>query len=151
MSCLLMVFHELFVFFFSSRRRHTRCALVTGVQTCALPILIRIIREEDEPKAELIRAFELSDRQAEAILNMRLRSLRKLEEMEIRREEKELKAERKELKALIASPELQRARLRDDLTKMRALYGPETELGRRRNSFAAAGPAREIQIGRAHV
>src|SRR3546814_18473978 len=76
--------------------------------------VIRIIREEDEPKAELIRAFELSDRQAEAILNMRLRSLRKLEEMEIRREEKELKAERKELKALIASPELQRARLRDD-------------------------------------
>src|SRR3546814_13392274 len=66
------------------------------------------LREEDEPKAELIRAFELSDRQAEAILNMRLRSLRKLEEMEIRREEKELKAERKELKALIASPELQR-------------------------------------------
>src|SRR3546814_17606959 len=64
--------------------------------------------------------------------------------MEIRREEKELKAERKELKALIASPELQRARLRDDLTKMRALYGPETELGRRRTSFAEAGPAREI-------
>src|SRR3546814_1455546 len=66
--------------------------------------------------------------------------------MEIRREEKELKAERKELKALIASPELQRARLRDDLTKMRALYGPETELGRRRTSFAEAGPAREIPL-----
>src|SRR3546814_15733633 len=104
--------------------------------------VIRIIREEDEPKAELIRAFELSDRQAEAILNMRLRSLRKLEEMEIRREEKELKAERKELKALIASPELQRARLRDDLKKMRALYRPETELGRRRTSLAGAGPER---------
>src|SRR3546814_3042180 len=95
MSCLLMVFHELFVFFFSSRRRHTRCALVTGVQTCALPILIRIIREEDEPKAELMRTFALTDRQTEAILNMRLRSLRKLEEMEIRREEKSLEAERK--------------------------------------------------------
>src|SRR3546814_9376498 len=60
--------------------------------------VIRIIREEDEPKAELIRAFELSDRQAEAILNMRLRTLRKLAEMEIRREEKELTAERKALK-----------------------------------------------------
>src|SRR3546814_13088728 len=57
--------------------------------------VIRIIREEDEPKAELMRTFALTDRQTEAILNMRLRSLRKLEEMEIRREEKSLEAERK--------------------------------------------------------
>ncbi len=108
--------------------------------------VIRIIREEDEPKAELMRAFELSDRQAEAILNMRLRSLRKLEEMEIRRDEKDLKGERKELKELIGSPELQRARLKGDLAKMRALYGPDTELGKRRTSLKEAGPTREIPL-----
>ena len=108
--------------------------------------VIRIIREEDEPKAELIRAFALTDRQAEAILNMRLRSLRRLEEMEIRREEKELKAERKDLKELIASPELQRARLKDDLAKLRTLYGPETDLGRRRTTFSEAGPTRDIPL-----
>ena len=63
--------------------------------------VIRIIREEDEPKAELMRTFELNERQAEAILNMRLRNLRKLEEMAIVKEQKELRAERKELKALL--------------------------------------------------
>jgi topoisomerase-4 subunit A len=108
--------------------------------------VIRIIREEDDPKAELIQTFELTDRQAEAILNMRLRSLRKLEEMEIRREEKNLKAERKELKELIASPELQRTRLKSDLAKLRETYGPETALGRRRTDFSEAGPARDIPL-----
>jgi len=108
--------------------------------------VIRIIREEDDPKAELIRVFELTDRQAEAILNMRLRSLRKLEEMEIRKEEKALRAERKELKDLLGSDELQRSKLKDELAKLRATYGPDTALGRRRTSFAEAGPAREIPL-----
>ena len=125
-----------------------RLELLAGYLVAYLNLdeVIRIIREEDEPKAELIRAFELTDRQAEAILNMRLRSLRRLEEMEIRREEKELKAERKELKELIASPELQRTRLKDDLAKLKALYGPETTLGRRRTTFSEAGPTREIPL-----
>src|SRR3546814_701216 len=130
--------------------------------------VIRIIREEDEPKAELMRTFALTDRQTEAILNMRLRSLRKLEEMEIRREEKSLEAERKKLQALIGSPGLQRTRLKDDLAKLRALYGPETEVGKRHTSLIEAGPTRDIpleamierepitvilsaKIGRAHV
>lgn len=125
-----------------------RIELLAGYLVAYLNLdeVIRIIREEDEPKAELIRTFELTDRQAEAILNMRLRSLRKLEEMEIRREEKDLKAERKALKELIASPDLQRARLKDDLAKLRALYGPDTEVGKRRTSFAEAGPTREIPL-----
>jgi len=108
--------------------------------------VIRIIREEDDAKAELIRAFELTDRQAEAILNMRLRSLRKLEEMEIRREEKALTAERRELKALIASPALQRERLKDDLARLRATYGPDTDIGRRRTGFSQAAPMRDIPV-----
>src|SRR5713101_6337865 len=65
--------------------------------------VIKIIRNEDEPKPVLMKTFKLSDVQAEAILNMRLRSLRKLEEMEIRQEDKDLRAERKSLKELIAS------------------------------------------------
>ena len=63
--------------------------------------VIRIIREEDEPKAELMRAFELTERQAEAILNMRLRHLRRLEEQTLLKEQRELKAERREIKGLL--------------------------------------------------
>ena len=108
--------------------------------------VIRIIREEDEPKAELMKAFELTDRQAEAILNMRLRSLRRLEEMEIKRENKALKAEAKELRALIASPAEQRKRVQADLAQLKARYSLETELGRRRTSFGKMGELREIPL-----
>src|SRR3546814_17900004 len=102
--------------------------------------VIRIIREEDEPKAELMRTFALTDRQTEAILNMRLRSLRKLEEMEIRREEKSLEAERKKLQALIGSPGLQRTRLNDDLAKLRALYRPVAQDGKSATRQTVSGP-----------
>jgi topoisomerase IV subunit A len=98
--------------------------------------VIRIIREEDEPKADLMRAFDLSDRQAEAILNMRLRSLRKLEEMEIKREEKNLRGERKSLAELLASDKKQRALVRDDLIKLKERYGTQTVVGARRSTFA---------------
>src|SRR6185437_5905253 len=63
--------------------------------------VIKIIRNEDEPKPVLIKTFKLSDVQADAILNMRLRNLRKLEEMEIRKEDKELRAEKKTLEELV--------------------------------------------------
>jgi topoisomerase IV subunit A len=100
--------------------------------------VIRIIREEDEPKPVLMATFSLNDRQAEAILNMRLRSLRKLEEMEIRKEDKALKAERAELKALLASPEKQTERMKADIAALKARYGPNTAIGKRRTSFADA-------------
>src|SRR3954452_1474191 len=77
--------------------------------------VITIIRTEDEPKPMLMSEFSLSDRQAEAILNMRLRSLRKLEEMEIGRERDGLVKEREELSRLIESPQRQRTRLKKDL------------------------------------
>ncbi|HEX8527741.1 DNA topoisomerase IV subunit A [Allosphingosinicella sp.] len=108
--------------------------------------VIRIIREEDEPKAVMIVEFALSDRQAEAILNMRLRSLRKLEEMQIRRERDSLIGEREELQKLIDSPPRQRTRLKKDLAALRARYAPTTDLGRRRTSIEEAGPAREIPV-----
>ncbi|WP_129792292.1 DNA topoisomerase IV subunit A [Sphingosinicella sp. CPCC 101087] len=108
--------------------------------------VIHIIRTEDEPKPVLIAEFALTDRQAEAILNMRLRSLRKLEEMELRRERDKLIAEREELTKLIESPTRQRNRLKKDLAALRERYGPTTDLGRRRTLIEEAGPLREIPL-----
>ena len=108
--------------------------------------VIQIIRNEDEPKPVMIAEFALTDRQAEAILNMRLRSLRRLEEMQLRTERDNLVAEREELEKLIKSEDRQRTRLKKDLLKLRERYGPETELGRRRTLIEEAGPAREIPL-----
>ncbi|MBV8685364.1 MAG: DNA topoisomerase IV subunit A [Alphaproteobacteria bacterium] len=108
--------------------------------------VIQIIREEDEPKAVMMAEFRLTDRQAEAILNMRLRSLRKLEEMQIRGEREALIKEREELAKLVESTARQRTRLKKDLTALQARYGPATPLGRRRTSIEEAGPAREIPL-----
>jgi topoisomerase-4 subunit A len=108
--------------------------------------VIRIIREADDAKAELIAAFDLTEVQAEAILNMRLRSLRKLEEIEINKENKALTLEAKGLRGLIASPAEQTARLTDDLSKLRAEYGPATALGMRRTTITAAPDIKPISL-----
>jgi topoisomerase-4 subunit A len=100
--------------------------------------VIKIIRQEDEPKPVLMKAFKLTDVQADAILNMRLRNLRKLEEMEIREEDKKLRSERKALKDLIGSEKAQWKKVADDIKQVRATFGPKTALGKRRTSFAAA-------------
>ena len=80
--------------------------------------MIAIIRTEDEPKPVMMAEFALTDRQAEAILNMRLRSLRKLEEMEIGKERDALAKEREELDELLESPARQRTRLKRDLAAL---------------------------------
>jgi len=108
--------------------------------------IIEIIRTEDEPKPVMIAEFELTDRQAEAILNMRLRSLRKLEEMELRRERDALLAEQDDLTKLLESPARQRTRLKRDLVALRKEYGPDTLLGRRRTTLAEAAPTREFNM-----
>ena len=108
--------------------------------------IIEIIRTEDEPKPVMMAEFQLNDRQAEAILNMRLRSLRRLEEMELRRELEALQAEREDLVKLIDSPALQKKRLKRDLSALRKNYAEETALGRRRTSLEEAGQAREISL-----
>ena len=108
--------------------------------------IIEIIRSEDEPKPVMMAEFQLNDRQAEAILNMRLRSLRRLEEMELRRELEALEAEREDLVKLIESPALQKKRLKKDLSALRKNYAEETALGRRRTSLEEAGQAREISL-----
>jgi topoisomerase-4 subunit A len=113
--------------------------------------VIKIIRNEDEPKPVLIKAFKLSDVQADAILNMRLRNLRKLEEMEIKREDKELRAERKALKELLASEPAQWKRVADEIKEVRTKFGPKTELGKRRTTFAQAPEHDEAAIEEALV
>ncbi|WP_234050321.1 MULTISPECIES: DNA topoisomerase IV subunit A [unclassified Xanthobacter] len=100
--------------------------------------VIRIIREEDEPKQELMRTFELTDVQAEAILNMRLRSLRRLEEMEIRKEHDALSKEQDALTKLVGSEGAQWKAIAKEIRETRKIYGPETALGKRRTTFAAA-------------
>ncbi|RVA36786.1 DNA topoisomerase IV subunit A, partial [Mesorhizobium sp. M7A.F.Ca.CA.004.10.1.1] len=100
--------------------------------------VIRIIREEDEPKQVMMARWSLTDTQAEAILNMRLRALRKLEEFEIRKEFDGLSAEKKQIEALLASNEKQWATIKWEVTNIRDKFGPETELGKRRTQFADA-------------
>ena len=108
--------------------------------------VIEIIRYEDEPKAMLIKEFELSDAQAEAILNMRLRSLRKLEEMELRRERDALYEERSGLEDLLASESRQWKAIGSELKEIAKKFGKATELGKRRTSFAEAGEVEEVPI-----
>jgi topoisomerase-4 subunit A len=103
--------------------------------------VIRIIREEDEPKAELIRAFELTDTQAEAILNMRLRHLRRLEEQAIRTENAELTAERTDLRDLLAKPQRLRKVIGAEMADIRKQFGPDTALGERRTDIGDAPSA----------
>jgi len=113
--------------------------------------VIKIIREKDEPKPALIKAFKLTEVQAEAILNMRLRALRKLEEMEIRREHDDLTKERKELNALLRSKDKQWKRIGDEIKVLKEQFGQKTELGRRRTSFAEAPEGVETELAEAMI
>ncbi len=106
--------------------------------------VIRIIREEDDAKAELIRAFKLTDGQADAILNMRLRSLRKLEEMEIRGEHSALIGERAELDKLLEDPKLRWKAISGQIDDIRKRFGAKTALGRRRTEIGDAPAAVDV-------
>lgn len=125
-----------------------RLELVEGYIIAFLNLdrVIEIIRYEDEPKAVMMEEFSLTDRQAEAILNMRLRSLRKLEEMQLRQEKDDLLAEQDELQKLLDSPARQRTRLKRDLKALRKEYGEDTELGARRTRIEEAAPAVEFSM-----
>src|ERR1700720_1534662 len=100
--------------------------------------VIKIIRTEDEPKPALIKAFKLTEIQADAILNMRLRSLRRLEEMEIRTEDKNLRSELKGIKGVLGSESEQWSKVGEQVRKVRDMFGPKTPLGKRRTQFADA-------------
>ncbi|RWI12385.1 DNA topoisomerase IV subunit A [Mesorhizobium sp.] len=117
-----------------------RLEILAGYLIAYLTIdeVIRIIREEDEPKQVMMARWSLTDNQAEAILNMRLRALRKLEEFEIRKEFDGLTTEKKQIEALLASDARQWSTIKWEVSSIREKFGPETELGKRRTQFADA-------------
>jgi len=113
--------------------------------------VIKIIRTEDEPKPKLMKAFGLTEVQAEAILNMRLRSLRKLEEMEIRGEHASLTKEQAELTRLLKSDKLKSEKLIEEMKAIDARFGLKTELGKRRTQIAKAAEVAEMTALAEHV
>jgi len=113
--------------------------------------VIKIIRKEDEPKPILMKTFKLSDIQADAILNMRLRNLRRLEEMEIRQEDKTLRAEKKGIEELLRSEKQQWQRIAEQVRKVRDMFGGKTPVGKRRTSFAQVPAHDEAAIEEALV
>jgi len=112
--------------------------------------VIRIVRFEDDPKAKLMQRFKLSEVQADAILNLRLKALSKLEEIEIKAEHDRLSKERRDLKQLLKSDDLQWERIADEVKATREAYSKKTELGRRRSSFADA-PVIEVDLDQAMI
>jgi topoisomerase IV subunit A len=131
----------------------TRLELLSGYLIAFLNIdeVIRIIREEDEPKPVMMARWVLTDVQAEAILNLRLRALRKLEEMEIRTEFDALTLEKDGIEKLLASEAKQWKTLSWEIAKVREKYGPETKLGKRRTTFADAPDHHEDDIANAMI
>src|SRR5215217_7260357 len=113
--------------------------------------VIKIIREEDEPKQELMRVFKLTELQANAILDTRLRSLRKLEEMELKREQKNLQDEKASIENLLESDKVQWKTVSWEIKEVRKTFGPETALGKRRTSFAEAPDTSDIDFAEAMI
>ena len=112
--------------------------------------VIRIIRYEDKPKAELINVFQLTDRQADAILNMRLRALNKLQEIEISNENNLLISEKETIETLLSSPDAQWSRISDQVKAIKSEYNLKTVLGARRTSFASL-PEIKVDLSRAFI
>ena len=106
--------------------------------------VIKLIRESDDPKAEMMKRWKLSDVQAEAILNMRLRALRKLEEIAIRKEIEALEGEAKDLKGLLSDEKRQWKTVAADIAEVGKQFGPGTPLGRRRTEIGK--PPAEVQV-----
>jgi topoisomerase-4 subunit A len=112
--------------------------------------VIRIIRYEDKPKVELMNVFQLSDRQADAILNMRLRALNKLQEIEISNENNLLISEKETIETLLSSPDAQWSRISDQVKAIKSEYNIKTLLGARRTSFASL-PEIKVDLSRAFI
>lgn len=127
---------------------NARLEILAGMLICYLNLdaIIKIIRTEDEPKPVMMKKFKLTDNQAEAILNTRLRSLRKLEEMQIRGEKKELEAEKKELEEILASESKLKSVVGREIKEMQKKFGQETALGKRRTKITSAPKEENISF-----
>ena len=120
-----------------------RLEVLGGLLTAYLNLdeVIQIIREHDDAKKHLIETFKLTEVQADAILNMRLRQLRKLEEMEIEKENVDLTKENKELNALLKNEKNRWKTIADEVTEIKKNFGKKTELGKRRTTIGKAPTA----------
>ena len=141
------------------RSRHRLAAIVRRIEQLEgmvivflnLDEVIRIIREEDDAKGELKKAFKLTDLQVEYILDTRLRALRRLEEMELKKELGELSAERKEIEALLADEDKQWKTIAWQVRELKKIYGPQTPKGKRRTSFEDAPEAIDLDLAEAMI
>ena len=141
------------------RSRHRLAAILRRIEQLEgmvivflnLDEVIRIIREEDDAKAELKKAFKLSDLQVDYILDTRLRALRKLEEMELRKELKELSQERKEIEALLADEAKQWKTVAWQVRELKKSFAPNTPLGRRRTTFEDAPDSVNLDLAEAMI
>ena len=113
--------------------------------------VIKIIREEDEPKIELMKVFDLTEIQANAILDTRLRALRKLEEMQLKTELDELTKEKSQIEDLLASEATQWKTIAWDIRQVKKTFGPETAIGKRRTDFADMPETADIDLTQAMV
>ena len=141
------------------RSRHRLAAIVRRIEQLEgmvivflnLDEVIRIIREEDDAKSELKKAFKLTDLQVEYILDTRLRALRRLEEMELKKELGELSTERKEIEALLADEDKQWKTIAWQVRELKKTYGPQTPKGKRRTSFEDAPEAIDLDLAEAMI
>ncbi|MBM3504663.1 MAG: DNA topoisomerase IV subunit A [Alphaproteobacteria bacterium] len=133
---------------FRLQRIEERLEILEGYLIAYLNLdkVIRIIRDSDEPKPKLVKAFKLTDNQAEAILNMRLRALRRLEEMEIRGEHEKLSAERREIKRLLKDHDRRWAVIAEEIRKTRREFGEGLAEGKRRTEIGAAPKEVEVPL-----
>jgi topoisomerase-4 subunit A len=125
-----------------------RLEILSGLLIVYLDLdrVIKIIREEDEPKLELMRVFAINEVQTDAILNTRLRSLRKLEEMELKREFEKLSKEKADIEALLGSDTEQWKTITAQIREVKKAFSLETPLGKRRSSFAIAPVMGDIDL-----
>ncbi|HEY8163343.1 MAG TPA: DNA topoisomerase IV subunit A, partial [Methylocystis sp.] len=141
------------------RSRHRLAAILRRIEQLEgmiivflnLDEVIRIIREEDDAKGELKRVFKLTDLQVDYILDTRLRSLRRLEEMELRRELDDLTKERAEIESLLGDEGKQWKTIAAQVRELKKLYGPQTEVGRRRTTFEDAPAAVDLDLAEAMI
>ena len=115
----------------------TRMEILSGylIVYVNLDEVIKIIREEDEPKIKLKKKFDLNENQANSILNMRLRSLRKLEELKIKEEYDSLKIEKSILGKLIKSEDIQWKEVSKEIKEIKKDFSKKTDLGKRRTKI----------------
>ncbi len=130
-----------------------RLELLAGMIVVFLNLdeVIRIIREEDDPKAQLMSAFALTEKQTNYVLDTRLRSLRRLEELELRKEHDELTAEKAAVERLLSDKSAQWKTITWQIRELKKKYPADSKIGKRRTTFADAPAAADFDLAEAMI